>query len=243
MQTEQETVPTEAAPAWFHSADLDLDVERAARVSLPVLISGERGAGKRFVARRIHERSDRRRRPFVWLGCGRDQQEMVMPHGATVVLGEVFRLRPTVQSKLERFLGGEPPRHRDEGTGARCPDIRILSTMTVDPALAGPPLGFSAHLFYRLNAIHLVVPPLRDHRDDIPLLLQHWAAKRRQQGRMTPDWSTDALDRLTTHRWPGNIRELKATYRSFAHRKTDSVVSADDVALALAGTPLQAELR
>ena len=106
--------------------------------------------------------------------------------------------------------------------------------MTVDPAIAGPPLGFSARLFYRLNAIHLVVPPLRDHRDDIPVLLRHWAAKRQQMGGRSPVWSTAELDKLAAHPWPGNIRELNATFRSFAQRQTHGPVSADDVAFALA---------
>ena len=212
--------------SWLHSRELEEDVEAAARSNAPVLISGEPGVGKLFVARAIHARSGQRRAPFIRMSGAADRS--LIPHGATVAIEEIDQLSPLSQAALEQLLEG--------GAGVsvrRNPDIRIVSTMTANVRQTGRPRGLSERLFYRLNTIHLVIPPLRERQADIPRLVRHWVHDREQEGHRTPTFSTEANERLMAHTWPQNMRELKAALGRLAARNGASRVSATDVDLAV----------
>ncbi len=200
--------------AWLHSGELEQDVALAARSDVPVLISGEPGVGKLFVARLIHERSDHRRASWVRIGCaetsvrqlevemlgqrrslraGRDEPVLLMPHSATVVLEEIDHLSASLQSALERILESGATGRLGGDSVLWNSDVRIVSTMTADARNMSRPERISERLFYRLNTTHLVIPPLRERREDIPRLVHHWIADGERHGLKTPRLSTETF--------------------------------------------------
>jgi DNA-binding NtrC family response regulator len=198
-----------------------------------VLISGESGTGKEVIARYIHALSDRSGGPFVSINCGalpenlleselfghikgsftgsvKDKQGMfVAAKGGTFFLDEVGEMSPATQVKLLRAL-----QEREViPVGATEPvpiDVRIVAATNRDLEEEIRRGGFRSDLYYRLNVITLHLPPLRDRRDDIPVLseffLERFAASR---GKEPPRLSSDALTSLQSYDWPGNVRELE----------------------------------
>jgi DNA-binding NtrC family response regulator len=213
---------------------LNDDIARAAQSDAKVLITGESGAGKEIVAGLIHAQSARARQPFITINCAgipdtlleselfghvrgsftdafRDRPGLLeRGHGGTVFLDEVGEMSPRMQGLLLRFLEtGELARVGEDRTSRRV-DVRVVAAtnrVLVDQVAEG---GFRRDLFYRLNVLHLVVPPLRDRREDIPMLLDWFMTMFAQHYRMeSPTVSAEALDVLTGYDWPGNVRELR----------------------------------
>jgi two-component system response regulator HydG len=212
---------------------LQTAIGRVAQSSAPVLITGETGVGKELVARSIHARGDRRSRPFVAVNTSAVQDALfeseLFGHvrgaftgavqarngllteadSGTLFLDEIGDMPMSVQAKLLRVLqfgevrpvGGDRP-HRV--------DVRVVAATHRDlPALILEG-RFRADLYFRLNVLPIVVPPLRLHSDDIPALAQHFLAQARQRAAHTRVQSIDedALRLLTAAAWPGNVREL-----------------------------------
>jgi two-component system response regulator HydG len=208
-------------------------VEQVANSSATVLIQGESGTGKESAASAIHERSGRRGGPFVAVNCaalpetlleselfgyergaftgaaGRKEGRFELAHGGTLFLDEVADLSPVTQPKILRVLQ-EGEFERLGGTRTLRVDVRIVAATNQDLAQMVREKRFREDLFYRLHVITITVPPLRERREDIPLLAQHflrvYAAK---NNRPLEGFTDEAMRRLEAYAWPGNVRELE----------------------------------
>lgn len=206
----------------------------AAAPRTTVLITGESGAGKELVAREIHARSTRAERPFLAVNCAALAPDLLeaelfgyapgaftgaLPagrngllaavEGGTLLLDEIGDLDVDLQAKLLRVLQERTYRpvgaHRDVDT-----DVRILAATNRDLSERIAAGRFRADLFYRLNVLALHVPPLRDRREDVPELAEHFTrAARARTSCPGRGPSHAALERLVRHDWPGNVRELE----------------------------------
>ncbi|EGY25413.1 response regulator [Desulfovibrio sp. A2] len=208
-------------------------VDRAAPSRSTVLISGESGTGKELVARAIHFSSPRNKGPFVSVNCmalnpgvleselfghekgsftgavamrrGRFEQA----GGGTLFLDEIGELTPELQVKLLRVLQ-ERRFERVGGTEEVEVDIRIVAATNKNLQEEVEKGNFREDLFYRLNVVHIALPPLRERREDIPLLVAHFVDKLARENGVTPKTFTpEALDYMTGYEWPGNIRQLQ----------------------------------
>ncbi len=210
-------------------------IRRVARSDEPVLIVGESGVGKELVAEAVHRLSRRSAGPFQARNCGALPEQLFesemfgtergaytgairragafeLADGGTLFLDEVGELVPANQVKLLRAL--ENGRfHRIGGTEERRADLRIVAATNRDLKAALAEGDFRADLYYRLNVLQVTIPPLRHHREDIPLLVQHFHNDVGESAQGTR-FSVDALARLSAYDWPGNIREL----RNVVHR-------------------------
>lgn len=208
-------------------------VERVAPTGSRVLISGAAGAGKEVVARMIHARSRRAEGPFVALNCAtlnpaRFEEELFgveagadptaqprragvleRAHGGTLVLDEVSDMPMETQGKIVRALQ-EQAFERLGGSARVKVDVRVLSTTNKDLQAEIAAGRFREDLFYRLAVVPLRVPALRERRDDIPVLAQHFLARSAESSGMPGrGLSTDALTALQSYDWPGNVRQLR----------------------------------
>ncbi len=208
-------------------------IQTIAKTTSTVLITGESGTGKELVARAIHFNSLRRERPFVALNCaalpdtlleselfghmrgaftGADSNKKglieVGEHGS-VFLDEVGEMSASVQVKILRVLQ-ERRFRRLGGLEEVEADIRIIAATNQDLSKMVSEGRFREDLFYRINVIPIHLPPLRDRREDIPPLADHFLAKyRAQMDKPITGISGEAMEYLTTYDWPGNIRELE----------------------------------
>ncbi|HUJ79674.1 MAG TPA: sigma-54 dependent transcriptional regulator [Nitrospiria bacterium] len=198
-----------------------------------VLISGENGTGKELAARAIHQHSPRRNRPFIEINCaaipdtlieselfgyekgaftGAAEQKkgrLELAHGGTLFLDEIGDMSLPTQAKMLRVLE-EREFQRLGGTKTIRMDARIIaaSNKLLSDEIQGG--RFREDLFYRLNVIPLTMPPLRERKEDIPLLARHFIDRFcREQGVASKQLADDAVAALTAYRWPGNVRELK----------------------------------
>jgi transcriptional regulator with GAF, ATPase, and Fis domain len=199
-----------------------------------VLILGESGTGKELVANTIWRASLRRESPFIPLNCATFSESLVeselfghekgaftsavaTKHGlvevadkGTLFLDEVGELPPALQPKLLRFLDTGEFR-RVGGTRALAVDVRVIAATNRDLRSLVAAGRFREDLFYRLNVITVVVPPLRERREDVPELARHFLRRygRKRPGAAARDFSAGALAALEAYRWPGNVRELE----------------------------------
>ncbi len=208
-------------------------IRDVAEVDVPVLIQGESGTGKELVAAAIHNEGHRANKPFVPVNCGalpeglleselfghvkgaftgalRDKKgRFELAHGGTLFLDEVADLPKVLQSKLLRVLQeGTFERVGDEKTIAV--DVRIISAVNRDLKREVEKGNFRDDLYYRINVVPIYLPPLRERRNDIPLLVDHFLHESAQRyNRPTPTISQQALAAMMDYRWPGNVRELQ----------------------------------
>ncbi len=198
-----------------------------------VLIIGENGTGKEMLARAIHEESQRASNPFMAVSCAALPETLIeselfghekgaftsatharmgrfeLADGGTLFLDEIVELSPSVQVKLLRVLQ-ERAFERVGGTKTLNVDIRLIAASNRDLETEVEGEHFRRDLFYRLNVVPLVLPPLRERREDIPGLAAHFAAKAAEKhGRATPQLSPELIDSLLEYEWPGNVRELE----------------------------------
>jgi DNA-binding NtrC family response regulator len=218
-------------------AALRATIDKAARVlahrDVTILIGGETGTGKELLARALHDGGPRAGGPFVPVNCaaipaqlleselfGHEKGAFTDAHrakpglfeeadGGTLFLDEIGHLPLALQGKLLRVLDERRVR-RVGATQVRDVDVRIIAATHVDLAAAVRGGGFREDLFYRLNVVHLVLPPLRERGDDIVRLAETFAEQlARRYGMPVPRLSPAARAALQRHTWPGNIRELK----------------------------------
>jgi len=234
-------------------------VEQIADSSATILIQGESGAGKELVARTIHERSGRRAGPFVAVNCaalpetlleselfgyekgaftgaaGRKEGRFELANGGTLFLDEVADLSLVTQPKILRVLQ-EGEFERLGGTRTIQVDVRIVAATNQDLADMVKEKRFREDLYYRLNVITVRVPPLRERHEDIRLLAQHYlrvyAAK---NGRKLEGFSNEALERLESYAWPGNIRELENLIERMVLLARKDRIEAEDLPEEIAG--------
>jgi DNA-binding NtrC family response regulator len=203
-------------------------IDEIADADAPVLIRGERGVGKDFVARAIHAASARRAKPFVKVYCaaipaglldselfgpqcgargGHDRSgQLEAAASGSLYLDEIAELPHAVQAKLVHVLAAA--HGRDAVT-------RLIVSTSRDPEDAIALGELSTDLFLRLSAVEIVVPPLRDRPEDIPALALDLLAKFNAQYRRRRQISPAAMGRLERHAWPGNVRELETVIRRF----------------------------
>jgi two-component system, NtrC family, response regulator AtoC len=208
-------------------------VDAAAATDSVVLFTGESGTGKELLARRLHALSPRASGPFVKVNCAAVPLEMweseffghrkgSFPGAAsdregrfqladkgTLFLDEVGTMPSAGQAKLLRAIqDGEFERLGDEQPTRA--DVRVVASTNADLEAEVQQGRFRADLFYSLNVVRIDVPPLRERRDDIPLLARHFADRiAHRLGRPTPDFPPPVLARLAAYPWPGNVRELR----------------------------------
>ncbi len=205
----------------------------AAASPVTVLVTGETGTGKELIARAIHYNSPRRERPFVAVNCGALSETLLeselfghrrgaftgaladkkglleVADGGTIFLDEVGDMSPSMQVKLLRVLQeGEVLPVGD--TAARRVDVRVISATHRDLAAETAAGRFRDDLYYRLNAFPIALPPLRERRDDIPLLVARLLERTCEKfGKLVQRCSPRALELLAAYAWPGNVRELQ----------------------------------
>ena len=206
-------------------------IERVAPSDSTVLITGETGAGKERVAKLIHLRSSRRSRPFVVVECAALQESLLqselfghergaftgadrakpglfeVAHGGTIFLDEIGEVSPATQTKLLRVLDTSTFRHVGSTREIQV-DVRILTATNRDISAMVRQGLFRDDLFYRLSTITVEVPPLRERRNDVDLLAQHFATVLNERFGSNKQISEAALQVLRGHKWPGNVREL-----------------------------------
>jgi DNA-binding NtrC family response regulator len=208
-------------------------VSMAARTRATVLLQGESGTGKELLARAIHDESDRRDGPFIKLNCAALPEGLVesalfghergaftgairrvegafeRAHRGTLLLDEVSELRLDLQAKLLRVLQ-EQEFDRVGGTTPVKVDVRIVATTNRDLTAEAARGAFRQDLFYRLSVVSIRIPPLRERRQDIPLLATRFTQRAAAEaGKEIPGFAPDAMEILTRHDWPGNVRELQ----------------------------------
>jgi two-component system response regulator PilR (NtrC family) len=224
-------------------------IETIAKTNSTVLVTGESGTGKDLVARAVHYNSLRREHPFVALNCGALPETLLeselfghmrgaftgadankkglieVAERGTIFLDEIGEMSPTMQVKLLRVLQDRRFR-RLGGTEEVKADIRVVAATNQDLEKMVGENRFREDLYYRINVIHLHLPPLRERREDVVLLAEHFLAKY-SEGIEKPvrSISREALEVLSAHDWPGNVRELEnAIERAVALEQTPVVL-------------------
>src|SRR5579871_6813926 len=213
--------------------------QRAAQSNIPILIEGESGAGKELIARAIQGSSDRAGKPFVTLNCGAIPENLIESilfghekgsftgatdkhlgkfqeaNGGTLFLDEVGELPLDIQVKLLRAL----QESEIDAVGGKRPikvDVRIVSATNRDLGTMAREGSFREDLYYRLNVYPIELPSLRERREDIPGLVDHFVRRFNvEEGKRVQGVSADTLAMLQAHDWPGNVRQLEnAVYRA-----------------------------
>jgi transcriptional regulator with GAF, ATPase, and Fis domain len=212
-------------------------IERVAQSDVPVLIRGETGSGKELVARALHRAGPRRRREFLAVNCAavpanlleselfghvkgaftgaveNRKGHFVVADGGTLLLDEIGDMPLEMQAKLLRVLQEGEVRAVGSSRTTRV-DVRVLAATHRDLSAMCRAGTFREDLYFRLNVVEIRLPPLRERRGDVPLLVRACAGRLAAElGRPTPTFTPQALERLDAWRWPGNVRELENELR------------------------------
>jgi transcriptional regulator with PAS, ATPase and Fis domain len=218
------------------STSLERTIKQAravASTTATVLLIGENGTGKEVLARAIHEESPRAGGPFIGVSCAALPEALIeselfghekgaftdaaqarkgrfeLADGGTLFLDEISELSPPIQVKLLRVLQ-ERTFERLGGTKTLSVDIRLIAASNRDLEQMIEAGTFRRDLFYRLNVVPLVLPPLRERQEDIPVLAAHFALKfATKHARAKPELAAELIDALQEYDWPGNVRELE----------------------------------
>ncbi|MDX1630848.1 MAG: sigma-54 dependent transcriptional regulator [Thermoanaerobaculia bacterium] len=229
-ETRERDRPVGRSEAWKRVLEL---VELAAPVDTSILLQGESGVGKEEVAKLVHARSPRSRGPFVRVNCAAIPSELVeseffghrkgaftgavddregrfkVAHRGTLLLDEVNSLPPGAQAKILRVLQDGEFERVGESKPTRV-DVRILCATNADLESEVEAGRFRADLYYRINVLTIRIPPLRERRDDIPLLAETFLREMAPRlGRPVSEIASDTMARLRSYDWPGNVRELR----------------------------------
>jgi DNA-binding NtrC family response regulator len=223
-------------------------IARVARSDAPVMITGESGSGKEAAAQTVHELSRRRGRPLVAINCGAVSANLIeselfghekgaftgadrrragyfeLAQGGTLFLDEVTEMPPDLQVKFLRVLETRSFR-RVGGNEEIASDVRIISSSNRSLAEAVEKKTLREDLYYRLNVLPLHVVPLRERREDVPVLARYFLARiAESEGGGRRSFSQAALESLAAHPWPGNVRELRnAVHRAYVLSDGESV--------------------
>jgi len=226
-------------------------VRRIAGSDANVLIQGESGTGKGLVARIIHEQSARADGPFLVINCSAFQDQLLeselfghekgaftgasiakqglfeVAESGTLLMDEVGEMSPAMQAKLLQVLDSRELR-RVGGTRVHRVDVRVVAATNKDLAQEVPAARFREDLYYRLNVVSLTIPPLRERKEDIPLLIQHFL-ERFGTSYARKSISPEAFQALVRYAWPGNVRELANTLERLMILAAGDVISAEDL--------------
>jgi two-component system nitrogen regulation response regulator NtrX len=234
-------------------------VKRAAPTNATVLLLGESGVGKELVARTIHRNSSRAGQRFIQVNCAAIPEELIESElfghekgsftGATekqigkfeqadrgtIFLDEVGDMSPKTQAKVLRVLQEQEVERLGSARTIKV-DVRVIAATNKNLDEAIQRGEFREDLYFRLNVIPIVVPPLRERREDIPLLVQHLAKRTAEEHNIKPKrFDAAAMDALRGHRWRGNIRELRNTVERLMIMTSADVIRVDDLSADLRG--------
>ena len=241
---------------------VEAEIAYAARSDAKVLITGESGVGKEVIARLVHRRSRRAHTPLVTINCAAIPDELLesalfghvkgsftgafddrrglldMSHGGTIFLDEIGEMSLRMQALLLRFLeNGELQRVGADRAQARV-DVRVIAATNRHLFERIASKDFREDLFYRLNVIHITIPPLRERREDIPVFLQHFLRTyAERQAIAPPELTTEACAQLVAYQWPGNIRELKNVVERLIVRNRARVLDLTDLPVEIQRPP------
>ncbi len=234
-------------------------IARIARSDAPVMITGESGSGKEAAAQTIHSLSRRREKPLVAINCGAVAANLIeselfghekgaftgadkrragyfeLAHGGTLFLDEITEMSADLQVKFLRVLETRSFRRVGGNDEIGC-DVRVISSSNRDLLEAVEKKTLREDLYYRLNVFPLHIVPLRERREDVPVLAKHFldlVAESEEGGRR--NFSAAALEKLAAHPWPGNVRELRNVVHRAYVLSDDGVVDESIVAGVLAG--------
>lgn len=239
-------------------------LETVAQTSSTILITGETGTGKEVVARAIHHSSARHAQRFVALNCSaipeplleaelfghvrgaftgavmNRQGRLEQAHKGTLFLDEVGTMSVALQTKLLRVLQEREFERIGESTTMKV-DVRVIAATNSDLRRMVTDGLFREDLFFRLNVIPVQLPPLRDRKDDVPLLVQHFLEKMRPENGVALRVSQEAIRALMAYNWPGNVRELEnAVERAAAFRGGRGQIEVGDLPPEVATAPAEA---
>ena len=234
-------------------------IRRVARTQATVLIQGESGTGKELVARALYRESPRANAPFIKMNCAAVPENLIeseffghekgaftgalnkregrfeLAHGGTILLDEISEISPAVQAKLLRVLQ-EREFERVGGNRTIKVDVRVIATTNRDLEQSVEKKEFRQDLYFRLNVVPIVMPALRERREDIPLLANEFMRRLgRKHGVHTKGFADAALRTLSAHAWPGNVRELQNVIeRAVIMCSENGVIEAEHLGLGLA---------
>jgi DNA-binding NtrC family response regulator len=236
-------------------AELREEIERISLSDAKVLVTGESGVGKELVARAIHDGSGRSRQPFVPINCAgipetlleselfghvkgsftgayRDKAgKLEMGDRGTVFLDEIGEMTLRMQGMLLRFLEtGELQKVGSDHATVRL-NVRVIAATNRDLRERIGQGAFREDLFYRLNVIHLIVPPLRDRRTDIPILVDHFIHRFSRNGSSVKSLASDAMAAMVEYPWPGNVRELENAVERLVVKARSETAGVEDLPL------------
>jgi transcriptional regulator with PAS, ATPase and Fis domain len=233
---------------------IEAEIEYAARSDAKVLITGESGVGKEVIARLVHARSRRAHTPLVTINCAgipdsllesalfghvkgsftgayRDRLGLLeMAHQGTIFLDEIGETSLRMQALLLRFLeNGEIQRVGADRVQARV-DVRVIAATNRNLVDRIATRDFREDLYYRLNVIHITIPPLRQRREDIPVFLDLFLRSYADRhGVRTPELAADTLEHMIAYDWPGNVRELKNVVERLVVRSRTGFITMMDL--------------
>jgi len=228
-------------------------VRRVAPTNARVLIMGENGTGKELIARKLHELSNRANEPFVEVNCAAIPEELIeselfghekgsftgaisqrigkfeLADGGTLFLDEVGDMSLSAQAKVLRVLQ-ESAFERVGGTEIKRVDVRVIAATNKDLLKEAEKGNFREDLYYRLNVVPIYIPPLRERKDDIPLLADYFLNEFSQElGKPKKKLSDDAMDVLMRYHWPGNVRELRNLLERLCILTEGDTITAGDI--------------
>lgn len=236
-------------------------IKRISNSKATILLRGESGTGKRLVARAIHN-SDKKRREkmFVEVSGGALPREIIeselfghtkgsftgaicdrkgrfeLAHGGTILLDEVDAMPLDIQVKLLRVLQQKEFERVGDNKTLRV-DVRIIASTNQDLEKTVATKAFREDLYYRLNVISIHIPPLRDRKEDLPLLIEHFIViYAKENNKKIKGMSKEAMDTLIRYNWPGNVRELENIIERAVILDTDNNIDTDDLPEMLNGT-------
>jgi transcriptional regulator with PAS, ATPase and Fis domain len=226
---------------------------RVATTDSTVLVMGESGTGKELIARFIHSNSKRASNPFIAVNCGAIPPDLLesemfghergaftgavgsrmglfqLANGGTIFLDEIGEMSPALQVKLLRVLQEREIRPVGADRTIKV-DVRVIAASNRDLASEVEKGRFREDLFYRLQVIPIVVPPLRERRSDIPILVQHFLEKHNQQRAGLPcRIADDAMVHLWEYDWPGNVRELENLIERMVILNDDGIIRVESL--------------
>ena len=238
-------------------------IEQASGSDIAVLISGESGTGKELIAKSLHYNGLRKQGPFVAINCAAIPEGLIESElfghekgaftgavrrrtgaferadGGTILLDEIAELQPVLQTKLLRVLQ-EREIQRLGATTPRAVDVRVLAATNRNPQEAIREGSLREDLYYRLAAFPIAVPPLRERREDIPLLAEHFLNQSNTDaGKSIRGFSAGALRVLLQYDWPGNVRELRNTIERAVVLETGAVLQVGNLPAEIARPPAQ----
>lgn len=227
-------------------------IEKVSKTTSTVLITGESGTGKELVAKAIHASSPRRDGKFVTINCAALPEQLLeselfghmkgaftgsvankkglfeIAEKGTIMLDEISTMPLSMQSKLLRVLQEKEIR-RVGGTENIPVDVRIIAATNEDLKKKIAAKTFREDLYYRISVIPIEVPPLRDRKEDIPLLVAHFLGEFNRENNRTVEISKQALDCLLQYSWPGNVRELENTLKRMSTLCENNIINIEDI--------------